>query len=119
MEPLPLKPSDNCLILFAAENLTRWPIIRATKSQKSDAAIKLFRFEIVRQFGRPRIVLSDNGPAFTAAAWIRALREAGKNPKTVAAYSLQLNGQAGLMVQTVKVVVRRMPMASDDSRDKI
>lgn len=71
------------------------------KSRTSDDAIRFFQRKIVAQFGLPIVVLSENGPAFSAMAWKNALEGVKAETKTVVPYSSQANGGAETVFRTV------------------
>lgn len=115
--PLPQSQHGNQYLLLAVEHLSRWVILKPTKSQTSTEAIKFFEDEIVRQFGSPGAIVTDGGPAFVSTAWRSALRSEGTNAKIVAPYSPQANGRAERMVRTVKAALTKVVLSEGGEWD--
>lgn len=66
--------NKNRVILLAVEHLKRWPTVRATRNETSEFAINFVQEEIFDQFGIPKEVVMDNGPAFPTDAFKGFLR---------------------------------------------
>lgn len=56
---LPGTRRENRYILLVLEHLSGWRVVRATKSRTSDLTVRFFRGQVLRQFGSPKVVLTD------------------------------------------------------------
>lgn len=63
--PLPPGSGGECYLLVAVNHLTSWPLTRATITDTTEVVVKFVEEEIIRPFGPPRTIVSDNAKAFT------------------------------------------------------
>lgn len=64
--PLPAGDAGEKYLLIAVEHLTSCPLAVATFSDTSEVVCDFLREEIIRPFGPPHLIISDNAKAFTA-----------------------------------------------------
>lgn len=100
-------PRGNNYILVLVDICTRFVILRALKDK---AALTVARclWEIVCDFGIPKIIQSDNGPEFVNQV-VEALCELmGVDHRLVSAYNPRANGSAESHVKIVLNCLRKM-----------
>ncbi|KFD60925.1 hypothetical protein M514_26914 [Trichuris suis] len=73
----------------------------------TSAAIRCLR-EIFATHGLPRILMSDNGPAFVSAPFRAFLRRCGVKHLYTPPYHPNSNGQAVRTIQTLKQALRKL-----------
>ena len=100
--PLVPGPDGERYLLVAVEHLTGWPMARATLSDTADVVETFVKEEILRPFGPPGTIVSDNAKAFTAPVMEDLMNAYGCRWRTVAEYAPMSNGRAERMVGTIK-----------------
>lgn len=94
--------------------------MRATRNETCEEAILFVREEILSVFGRPCVLVTDNGPAFKATAFGDFLRENSVMWRPLSAYAPEANGRAERMVGTMKRAIAKVAWSSkSDWDDKI
>lgn len=78
-------------ILVVVDKLTKFVLVFPVRDASSSILIKTFSQNIFPIFGVPRVLLSDNGPAFVASTFAEFLKELGIEQWHTAAYSPQSN----------------------------
>ena len=106
--PLPETTKGNKFVLIGVEHLTNWPIAIATPNSTAEVVINFVRDEIVRPFGPPKRIISDNATCFKAGALEDFVRKLGIQWHTVLPYAPMSNGKAERMVGTIKSGVKRV-----------
>lgn len=81
-------------------------LIRTNKTMNSHALVRLCWDQVWKDFGLPRVIISDRGPQF-ASKFVRAHNEAFKIKTALStAYHPQTDGQSERMIQEVQKVLR-------------
>lgn len=75
--PLPKTQKRNAYLLIAVKHMTGFLLVEATKDLACTTAVVFFEDDIMSLFGALDTVVTDNNPAFTAAAFGRNLAESG------------------------------------------
>ena len=100
--PLPKTKNGNQYVLIAVEHLTGWPMAFPTKDSTSSAVIYFLQYHLIRAFGPPSSIISDNATCFAADATREFLAHHGIKWRPVLAYAPMSNGRAERMVGTIK-----------------
>ena len=79
-------------VVVIQDYFTKWIIAVATEDQTASTILRVLIEHVFSQHGIPRIILSDNGPCFTANQFRNSLRELGINHRFAAPYHQQTNG---------------------------
>lgn len=101
-------PVAGMMLLIIVDAYSKWIEVKTTSSTTTTATIAILD-ELFASYGAPTIIVSDNGPQFTAAEFEQFLKESGvKYHKRTAPYHPATNGQAERCVQTVKDTLNAM-----------
>ena len=106
--PLPTTPRGNKHLLICVEHLTGWPIVCPTPTATASEVITFVDDRIILPFGKPRVIVSDNGPCFTARSLEAFMNVNDIKWKTVMAYAPMSNGRAERIVGTIKGAIGKM-----------
>ena len=79
--PLPTTPCGNKHLLVCVEHLTGWPIACPIPTATAAEVIAFVEEQVIIPFGRPRVIVSDNVPCFTARSLQTFVRKTIKNGK--------------------------------------
>jgi hypothetical protein len=85
---------------------SRWVEIKKLKDQTSESVIIALK-ELFAQHGIPEIVMSDNGPQYTAQQFQQFAAEYGFTHVTSSPNFPQANGEAERAVRTIKALLRK------------
>ena len=105
---LPTTPRVNKHLLFCVEHLTGWPIICPTPTTTAAEVIAFVEEQVIMPFERPRVIVSDNSPCFTAGSLENFMEQNNIKVKTVLVYAPMSNLRAERMVGTIKRGIRKM-----------
>ncbi|KFD54748.1 hypothetical protein M513_04448 [Trichuris suis] len=94
-------------LFVATDSASKWPEAKVVSNISTSAAIRCLR-EIFATHGLPRILMSDNGPAFVSAPFRAFLRRCGVKHLYTPSYHLNSNGQAKRTIQTLKQALRKL-----------
>lgn len=100
-------PRGNNYILVAVDISTRFVILRSLKD-KSAPSVARALWEIVCDFGVPKIMQSDNGSEFVNEVVQALCQLMGVDHRTVAPYNPRANGAAEAHVKVVLNCLRKM-----------
>ncbi|KFD66234.1 hypothetical protein M514_21521 [Trichuris suis] len=89
------------------DSASKWPEAKVVSNISTSAAIRCLR-EIFATHGLPRILVSDNGPAFVSAPFRAFLRRCGVKHLYTPPYHPNCNGQAERTIQTLKQALRKL-----------
>lgn len=115
--PPPETKSECWYILLSLNRLICSFHARAIAVITADMEIFFFIANIVRKFGSPSVVLTDQCPALLSAAWKNKLKLEVIDARFTAAYSPELNLHAERMVQTIKNTITLMMIDRGDECD--
>lgn len=99
-------PVEGQVFLILVDAFTKWSVIWPVKTQTANELIRCFR-EAIAAYGVPKLVVSDNGRAFTSVAFTAFLERNGIKFLTSSPFHPESNGQAEREVQTFKEQFRR------------
>ncbi|KFD53316.1 hypothetical protein M513_05797 [Trichuris suis] len=94
-------------LFVAMDSASKWPEAKVVSNISTSAAIRCLR-EIFATHGLPRILVSDNGPAFVSAPFRAFLRRCGVKHLYTPPYHPNSNGQAERTIQTLKQALRKL-----------
>ena len=117
--PLPTTPRGNKHLLVCVEHLTGWPIVCPTPTATAAEVIAFVEEQVIMPFGRPRVILSDNGSCFTAGSLENFMEQNNIKWKTVLAYAPISNGRAERMVGTIKREIGKMVQSRPNDSDRV
>lgn len=109
-----LGPLNGKMILILIDSFSKWPEAFVMKSTDSKSTIEIFR-ECFARFGLPKIVVTDNGPQFSAVEFSKFLSQNGIKHLTSPPFHPATNG---LAENTVKSVKSGLKKALFDSRNR-
>ena len=92
---------ESHLYLLIVDYISRFPIVRRLKSMSAQNIIEHFK-SIFSEYGWPDILVSDNGPCYTAEMFTNLMKEYSVNHITSSPHYPQSNGLAEKFVQIVK-----------------
>ena len=92
--------------LLIVDYFSKYPIVKEISSENSETIAKHMRSVFV-DFGAPREIVSDNGPAFVGPQFKALLDEFRVTHTTSSPTFPKSNGQAERFVRTVKAVFRK------------
>ncbi|KFD69448.1 hypothetical protein M514_07920 [Trichuris suis] len=99
-------------LFVAIDSASKSPEAKVVSNISTSAAIRCLR-EIFATHGLPRILVSDNGPAFVSAPFRAFLRRCGVKHLYTPSYHLNSNGQAKRTIQTLKQALRKLHIDFD------
>lgn len=91
MGPYPKTATGKTHILVATDPFTKWVEAYPTGEPRAHILIRLLEENIFNRFGYPKVVLSDNGPQFKCARWMRACRRWGADAYHTGIYHARAN----------------------------
>jgi hypothetical protein len=106
--PLPKSKNGNQYIVCFMDYFTKWPEAFATKDQTAKTLVDLFCKKIVYRFGVPKVVLSDQGPAFTSDDFKKELALLGTKKIVTAPYHQQANGLVERWNQALQNMIKHV-----------
>jgi Integrase core domain len=116
--PLPRTLAGNIYILIGIEHLSGWPLAQAYAASTSEEVINFIRSEIIRPFGIPQKILSDNAQCFVALSLREFAGNLGIKWKYVSPYAAQANGKVERFVGTLKRSILRTINGNPSNWDK-
>lgn len=99
--PYPKAKSGEKHVLVITDHFTKWVEPIPTRDQTSITVVRYFYERIICRFGRPRRLLSDNGPHFKADQFEALCRQFGIKKIFAFAYCPQEDGAAERMMRTM------------------
>ena len=103
-------------ILIIVDKFTKYVILEpcvkeVSATQTADILVK----RVVRDFGVPRLVISDRGPQFAATVWKLALNSLGAKVALATTHHPQTDGQSERVIQTLSRLLRSFVRTSTTS----
>ena len=96
----------NNFILVVTDICTRFTILRAIPD-KSAATVARYLYQILSEFGIPKIIQSDNGKEFINSVMTSLKEHCGFTQRTISSYHPQANGAAETNVKIVKQLLNK------------
>ena len=108
-------PLDGKMVLVVIDAHSKWIEAFAMTSATATTTIRKLR-QIFSQFGIPEVIVSDNGPQFTAEEFKCFCRRNGIHHTPVAPYHPSSNGLAERAVQVVKQGLKKLSTGTMQDR---
>lgn len=99
--------------LLIVDYFSKWPIVKELSVTTSGAVVHILR-TVFSDWGTPEVVVSDNGPQFSARQFKQFCRDRDINPVTSSPLHPSGNGQVERVVGTVKNMIRRSIQSGAD-----
>ena len=106
-------PVSGCTYLVVVDAYSKFPEVVKMNSTTVRTTITALR-DIFSRHGLPEIIVSDNGPQFTAKEFQQFCSNNGILHRTSAAYKPSTNGQAERVVQILKSAIRQAQLTNTD-----
>ena len=106
-------PVDGKMYFVLIDSYSKFPEIVQMKSTTAVATVDVLR-EIFSRHGLPEMIVSDNGPQFTAQEFKDFCLRNGIMHRTTAVYKPSINGQAERLVQILKNALRQAKITGED-----
>ena len=106
-------PISGTTYLVVVDAYSKFPEVVKMTSTTAAVTIKALR-EMFSRYGLPEIIVSDNGPQFTAIEFQQFCRNNGIMHRTSAAYKPSTNGQAERVVQILKSAIAQARITNQD-----
>jgi len=101
--------------LLVVDYLTKWPVVKSLPSDTTSKSITQCLKEVFADFGRPEVVISDNGPQFSGYDFKTFCSIRGIRHKTSSPLHPSGNGQVERAVGTIKGMMHK---CLSDGRDE-
>ena len=111
-------PRGNKHVVVIQDYFTKWVIAVATPDQTASTILRVLIEHVFSQHGIPRIILSDNGPCFTANQFRLSLQELGINHRFAAPYHQQTNGMVERWNRSLLTMLRTLLQSHADEWDE-
>ncbi|CAD7673558.1 unnamed protein product [Nyctereutes procyonoides] len=107
-----IKPGKygNKYLLVFVDTFSGWTEAFPTKRETAQVVVKKILEEIFPRFGLPKVIGSDNGPAFVSQVSQLVARLLGINWKLHCAYRPQSSGQVERMNRTIKETLTKLTL---------
>ena len=113
-EVKPARYGNKYLLVFI-DTFSGWVEAFPTKKETANVVVKKILEEILPRFGIPKVMGSDNGPAFVSQVSQGLARQLGTNWKLHCAYRPQSSGQVERMNRTLKETLTKIALESGGS----
>jgi ribA/ribD-fused uncharacterized protein len=115
--PLPQRTTKgNLYIVCFMDYFTKYPFAFPTKDQTAKTILECYE-KVICQMGVPRVILSDQGPAFVSEEYKDTLSKMGTKPITTTPYHQQANGLVERWNQTLKNMLKSAMEVCPESWD--
>ena len=108
-EVKPARYGNKYLLVFI-DTFSGWVEAFPTKKETATVVAKKILEEILPRFGVPKVIGSDNGPAFVSQVSQGLARQLGINWKLHCAYRPQSSGQVERMNRTLKETLTKLTL---------
>lgn len=105
------EPEKGDFYLVIVDAHSKWPEVFRTKTVTSTYVIDKLT-ETFSRYGKPELIVSDNGTQFVSEEFTRFCMEQGIEHLTTAYYQPQSNGEAERFIDTLKRHLERMQSAN-------
>ena len=116
--PAAVTRSGNKHILVVQDYFTKWVVAIPIPDQTASTVLRSLLDHVFSIHGCPRIVLSDNGPCFTANQFTASMKEMGIDQRYAAPYHQQTNGMVERWNRTLLVMLRPLMQENADNWDE-
>ena len=106
-------PISGCTYLVVVDAYSKFPEIVKMSTTSAKATVTTLR-DIFSRHGLPEIIVSNNGPQFTATEFEQFCTSNGILHRTSAAYKPSTNGQAERVVQILKSAIKQACLTNAD-----
>ena len=113
-EVKPARYGNKYLLVFI-DTFSGWVEEFPTKKETANVVVKKILEEILPRFGIPKVMGSDNGPAFVSQVSQGLARQLGTNWKLHCAYRPQSSGQVERMNRTLKETLTKIALETGGS----
>ncbi|XP_058381354.1 LOW QUALITY PROTEIN: uncharacterized protein LOC131394103, partial [Diceros bicornis minor] len=110
----PARYGNKYLLVFV-DTFSGWVEAFPTRKETASVVAKKILEEILPRFGIPKVIGSDNGPAFVAQVSQGLASQLGINWKLHCAYRPQSSGQVERMNRTIKETLTKLSIETGDS----
>ena len=93
--------------LLAVDYLTKWPVVKLLPNNTTSKSVVQCMKEIFSDYGRPEVVVSDNGPQFSSMYFKTFCKEQCIKHTTSSPLHSSGNGQAERCIGTVKSMMKK------------
>ena len=104
--PLPETERGNKYIVCCMDYYTKWPMAFPTKDQTGETLSEIFQEQIIPMYGVPRILISDQGPAFKSHLFQMETESVGTKLCYTSPYRHQANGLVEKWNRTLMGMIR-------------
>ena len=116
--PAAVTRSGNKHILVVQDYFTKWVVAIPIPDQTASTIIRKCVDYVFADFGIPRIILTDNGPCFTANQFMATMKELGIDHRYAAPYHQQTNGMVERWNRTLMLMLRTLLQSHADNWDE-
>ena len=108
LTPNPNTPTErgNCHILVVQDYFSKWVLAFPIPNQTAKTVLKTVIDGVFTVHGIPRVILTDNGPCFTAREFDDTIKKLGISHRYSAPYHQQTNGMVERWNRTLLVMLR-------------
>ena len=106
-------PISGCTYLVVVDAYSKFPEVVKMSTTSAKATVTTLR-DIFSRHGLPEIIVSDNGPQFTATEFEHFCTSNGILHRTSAVYKPSTNGQAERVVQILKSAIKQAHLTNAD-----
>ena len=106
-------PVSGCTYLVVVDAYSKFPEVVKMTNTSAKTTVTALR-DIFSRHGLPEIIVSDNGPQFTATEFQQFCSNNGILHRTSAAYKPSTNGQAERVVQILKSAIKQVHVTDAD-----
>ena len=106
-------PMSGCTYLVVVDAYSNFPEVVKMSTTSAKATVTTLR-DIFSRHGLPEIIVSDNGPQFTASEFEQFCTSIGILHRTSAAYKPSTNGQAERVIQILKSAIKQAQLTNAD-----
>ena len=106
-------PVSGCTYLVVVDAYSKFPEVVKMTNTSAKTTVTALR-DIFSRHGLPEIIVSDNGPQFTATEFQQFCSNNGILHRTSAAYKPSTNGQAERVVQILKSAIKQAHVTNAD-----
>ena len=103
----PAAGSGNVQILVLVDKFSKYVCLEPCAAEVSAIqTAAILQRRVIRDFGVPRVVISDRGPQFSAAVWTHLLQSWGASVALASTHHPQTDGQSERAIQTLLRLIR-------------
>ncbi|XP_049333711.1 uncharacterized protein K02A2.6-like [Astyanax mexicanus] len=111
-------PTEGHMYMVVVDAHSKWPEVQIMESTTTDRTIRVLR-NLFSRYGIPEVLVSDNGPQFTAQEFATFLKANHVKHIRSAPYHPATNGQAERFVQTLKQALKSSKHSSTPLQQRL